>query len=578
MLSDMFKSNIELDTYEKNIWEMLTIRATRFPERIAIQERINNVYQKTTWKDLYLQIQQIASGLISLDIKKGDKIAVLSHDCMEILALELACMSIGAIYVPIYFGYYPKQIEYMLIHSDPKYVITYDDTILANVLSTMATGRIKKYFLINYNDKYLESSWIFNFNILYKHNFDLGILLERVENVEPDDICLILHTSGGTTGISKGVEITHRNILGQQKAIQQVLDINEKDVLLSYFSWHHSQGIVEKFISVYSGGCLTLDPSPGFSPETFADNLREIKPTICFGDAKIFHELIHETKKSKNLEQAFFHEHLKFVFSGSEPSNHIIDYFIEKNTPLIQGWGLTETLQYVTISPLNEWKANTSGFPIPGIEIKLVGENSEIYVRGVNVINSYYKDEERNQESFTDDHWFKTGDSGLITENGLKILGRINSLFYLSTGKKVFASKIDYLIESSSIYISSCVVFGQNKEFVGALIFPNVPNIMKWYKEKNGYSIPLIDLLDEPEVIKLYRNKIRKTNEKNFKNTNGIKYFTLLEDEPSIKNGELTSSLTIIRKQVLENYKYLTKVFYLEDGFFPELKSRIIEV
>jgi long-chain acyl-CoA synthetase len=563
---------------EKNVGEILLKRFQEFNEKVLIHEKKDTGYIKTTWNDIYDKVLKIGSYLISSGVTKNDKIASIGYDCNEILALELACMSIGCVYVPIFSGYYPKQIEYILSHSDPKYVILSDESLLQRVLSTTATGRIEKYFLIKYNEKFLESTRIFDFSLLLD-NIDQDSFTKAVEQVNGDDVCLLLYTSGGATGISKGVQIKHESLIFQHLSLKSIWDITDKDIILSYFPWHHSLGIIEKFLTIFSGATFTVDRSPGLSIDSLIESLNIFKPTICFGDAGIYYDLIQNIEKSEELENAFFHNHLRFAFASASPSNQVIEYFDKKNVPLLQGWGMTETLQYVTVNtPKDNWQANTSGFPIPGIELQISEGDNEIYLRGKSIIKEYYKDEEKTNTHFTDDNWFKTGDSGEISKDGLIILGRIDSIFYLKNKTKVFASNIEKIIESSSIYVGNCVIFGENQEFIGALIFPSQENLVGWYKENNGYTLPLVDMLDEQEVIDLYRNKLRKINNVNLHPNQKIKYFTLIENAPSVKAGELTSAHTLVRKQILENYKYLTEVFYLEEGFFPELKARIIEV
>lgn len=563
---------------EKNVGQILLNRFKEFGSKVLIHEKKGNEYIKTTWNDIYDKVLKIGSYLLSLGVTKNDKIATIGYDCNDILAIELACMSIGCIYVPIYSGYYPKQIEYILSHSDPKYIILSDESLLTKVLSTTATGRIEKYFLLNYNEKFLESTRIFDFS-LFLENKDEEQFFKALQQVNSNDVCLLLYTSGGATGISKGVQIKHESLIFQHFSLKNIWKITDKDIILSYFPWHQSLGIIEKFITIFSGATFTVDRSPGLSLDSLIESLNVFKPTVCFGDAGIYYDLVQNIEKSEELEKSFFHDGLRFAFASASPANQVIEFFDKKNVPLLQGWGMTETLQYVTVNtPQTNWRANTSGFPIDGIELKISNEDNEIYLRGKSIIKEYYKDEEKTNLYFTDDNWFKTGDSGIMTKDGLVILGRLDSVFYLRDQTKIFASRIENIIESSSIYIANCVIFGEGQEFIGALIFPAQENLMGWYKENNGYNIPLADMLDEQEVINLYRNKLKKINKVNLKTNQNIKYFTLIENAPSVKAGELTSAHTLVRKQILENYKYLTEVFYLEEGFFPELKARIIEV
>jgi long-chain acyl-CoA synthetase len=584
------KPDIELSVFEENIGSMILNRVEKFSEKLAIQERDYNSFAKITWIELFTKIKKLGLGLISLGIEKEDKVAVLCKDCIDVLAFELACMSIGSIFVPLFSGYYPKQIEYVISHSDPRFVVVSDDAQLEKILSTMATGSIEKYFMLDYPEKYLESTRIFDFNLLYQNNANENLFFEKLKLVNKDDICLLIYTSGGTTGISKGVPLTHKNLLGQQKALSQVWDITEKDIILSYFPWHQSLGIVEKFASLYSGACLTLDRTPGI--DDLPKSLEVLKPTVYFGSAKIFHELIIEMQEKPELESLFFHDKVNFAFASSSPSQDVLQFFKRKNVPLLQGWGLTEAMQYITVnSKKDKWFLNRAGYPIPGTEIRINGEENEICIKGVTLMGGYYKDAERTSQSFVDG-WFKTGDAGNITEEGLKILGRIDSLFYLKDQTKIYPSDLEQKIENSSLYISYCLIFGDEKEYISALIFPSIYTLKNWYENKNNYSLPLVDILDEQEVIDLYKNELKRINETDNYNLSNegkiiefsetsqhpkIKKFTLVENELTLKAGELTSAMTMVRKMVIENYSDLIEAFY-HDETLSEFRGRIINI
>lgn len=579
MNNNYLKAEKKIDSYENSIGAMLIDRATRFADRFVIQERTPDNFLKLTWSKLYSEVRKVACGLLNQGIKKGQKIAVLSRDCPEILVLELACMSIGVVFVPIYTGYYPRQIEYILFHSDPKYVVVYNNEDIEKVLSTTATGTIEKYFMVEYDEKFLESSRIFDFKIIEKEEDNIQDFFDVVNSIQPDDPALIVYTSGRSTGISKGAEFTHKNILAHQSALVKELGITEKDVLLSYYPWHHSLGIVELFLALFAGSCLTIDRRPGIHVDTLAADLALYKPTIYFGSGKIFNDLVYQMKSNKEIETAVLHKEVNFAFASSSPTREVIEFFKEKNVPILQGWGLTESLQYVTVTTKNSnWESNSSGFTIPEMELKIEGEENEILVRGIGVIDKYYKDEEKSESCFTKDGWLRTGDAGKITENGLEVLGRIDSIFYLTDDEKtkVYASKVERTVENSSNFISNCVVVGEFKPFIGALIFIPENTLKEWFKDQNGYLIPIADIVDDPDVIALYKKELKRINERNFDKSYYIQYFTLIETPISVKRGEKTSTSMVIRKQVIQNYNYLVDAFY--NISFPEFKSRIIKV
>lgn len=573
MKNSYLKSNIEIGLFEKNIGDMLLKRVSKYSNSLVLRERTADKLLEVTWENLFKDVKKLISGLISLEVQKGDRLATLSKDCYQILALELACMSLGLIYVPLYTGYFPKQIEYVISHSDPKYIVLDGQEELEKVLSTTATGRIEKYFMINYDEKYLESTRIFDFKLLFRdENIDFESIINQVE---PEDHSMIIYTSGGATGIVKGVEFTHKNILGHQKALEQVLNIEHSDRVLSYYPWHHTMGITEQFLALYAGACLIIDRRPGIHPNTLADDLKTYKPTVYFGSGKVFNDIVFQMENNQKIREAFFHDEVKFAFASSSPIKGIIEYFDNKNVPLIQGWGLTETLQYVTVNTERYKSPSFSGFPIPDMEIKLEGEFDEIFVKGIGVALGYYKEPERTESYFSKDGWFKTGDSGFISEKGLRVNGRIDSLLHIKDNI-VFASKIEQVIESGSALISNCVVVGDTKDYASALLFVNEGVLKSIYKERNGYSIPLPDMLDEQDVIDMFKDEIKKINETYLSEYEKIKMFTLIETPISVKKGEKSTSSKVIRKQVIQNYNYLVDAFYNDS--FPEIKSRIIEI
>ena len=230
---------------------------------------------------------------------------------------------------------------------------------------------------------------------------------------------------------------------------------------------------LERFFALSSGGCLALDDSCGKDIDQLFRNFSEIKPHVYFSVPKVYQEIISKTLTSKAAESTFFHQDLKFVFTAAAPlPMSISDIFKTKKVPVVEGWGLTETSPCCTLTGFSlDRSPGIVGFPIPGVEIKLTDEN-EICVKGPNVMQGYFKEEAKTKEALTEG-WFKTGDLGEITEQGLKIISRKDRVFKLSNAEKVFPSAIEENMKDRCKYIKHVYVFGSGKARPFALIFPN---------------------------------------------------------------------------------------------------------
>ncbi|GIW22823.1 MAG: hypothetical protein KatS3mg068_1830 [Candidatus Sericytochromatia bacterium] len=158
---------------------------------------------------------------------------------------------------------------------------------------------------------------MYNFSELLNNKNKKDLFYKSVSNVNTDDPCLIIYTSGGSTGISKGALFTHRNLLFYQKSLNYLLNITENDNILSYFNWYQSFGIAEKFLSLYSGACLIIDRTPGIHLETLCNDIKQCKPTIYFGSSKVFNQLVIEMENNIELKTTILHKDLNFCFSSS---------------------------------------------------------------------------------------------------------------------------------------------------------------------------------------------------------------------------------------------------------------------
>jgi long-subunit acyl-CoA synthetase (AMP-forming) len=302
---------------------------------------------------------------------------------------------------------------------------------------------------------------------------DYAGIEQRMRSVTPERLAMIMFTSG-TSNFPKGVQLTHGNLMSQQKALETLWRPESGLRFLCYLPWHHSfGGLFERLFALHSGGCLAIDDSGGKDAGRLLQNFSEIKPNVYFSVPKVYQEIVTRILSEPDLAGSFFHDGLKFVFTAAAPLPiSTSEIFKNKGVPVVEGWGLTETAPCCTLTELSlERTPGVVGFPIPGVELKL-GHENEIMVKGPNVMKGYFRQAEASAEVF-EDGWFRTGDVGAITDEGVRIISRLDRMFKLDNGEKVFPARIEDRIAGRCKFIKYAYVFGSGQKHPSLLAFPN---------------------------------------------------------------------------------------------------------
>lgn len=579
MKGTYMNSRIPLGKTEATIGSMLRKRASESSRNIVLKERKSDgEYFGLRWVDFYSRIRGVGSALLADGVKKGDRVAVYSKNSEDMLIWELAVMSIGAISVPIFAGYFPPQLDYILTHSEAKIVLLSDAVQCEKLLQTEAQHALEKVVLVQDVEKYSEDRRFCAFDDLLE-SADSSAFEKAAMAIRSQDPCLIMYTSG-TTGTPKGVILTQHNILSQQKALSHLWRVGAGDIFLSYLPWHHSfGGLFERFTALASGATLCIDDSYGKDIPKLIQNWREVRPTHFFSVPKVFQALVTEARLDPETDLALFHPKLKFVFTAAAPlPAGCSDYFAKKGVPVLEGWGLTETSPCVTLtSPDMDRVPGVVGKPIPGVEV-LVTDDHEILVRGPNVMKGYFKDPERTAQSLDDYGWFHTGDLGEITPLGLQIVGRVDGVFKLNNGEKVSSMQVENAMTAASTYIEQALVLGSGKDFIGMLLVPNLRNLASW-AESHKVEDPMDEAFFQREEVRaLFHDEVKHQNEKLGAAYLRVKAFTVLPRELSLERGELTPSMKVVRKRVLEQHEELVQAIFQENGYDPALDDRVIRI
>jgi len=563
-------SSIPLGTYEPSLGKVLQDRARRWKDRVYIRYRTDEVEHTITWGEFSRDTDRIARHLIALGASPGDRIGMFSENRAEMFMFELAVMAIGAVTVPIFHGYPPPQVAYVLSHARPRFLVVSGSHQLQKIERSRHPW-IEAYYCMDH-DKASETWGAKDFSVLRcEGGASEDELSQRIEAVAPDDLCVVMYTSG-TTGPPKGVKLAHRNILSQQRAIDLLWDVGPEDALLSYLPWHHSfGGLFERTLSLYHGCTLCLDDSRGRDIERMIDNWRVFNPTLFFSVPRVHDMLIAQCRQRREIADIILTKRLRWVFTaGAALRTHVENEYRRHGIPVVEGWGLTETSPCVTMtSKERPWRCGYVGFPIPGVTIR-VDSDQEILVKGPNVMAGYLDDEEATSRVIDGDGWFHSGDLGEFTPDGLRLVGRKDGAFKLTTGEKVHPQRIETVLVNESPFIGMAVALGRGKDFVGAVIYPDFDRLRNWAKEHNIHSDTLIH---EPAVRDLFAAELRRVNPLIEVKYQRVRRMILSEHEPTLADGELTPSGKIVRSAIMNRYQKR-----IEAMFEPDPAPEVIEV
>jgi len=533
-----------------NIATLLNQNVKRFENKIVYQEKNKaGIYEGIAWKDFYNNIQNIAYNLHLAGFQKGEKIVVFSRNCLEMLQLELAVMAYGGIVVPIFANFKKDTAELLINHSQATWLAVQGETQLVNLGTDLKLKNI--YSFTEIKDERFPNLKSFN-----------ELLVQRPENssifddtIIPETICLNMYTSG-TMGVPKCVQLMHKNILSQQAALSIVWDVTPDDRFLSYLPWHHSfGGIFELFTALYNGATFYLESSYGRDANQIFENWKMVKPTIFFSVPKVYQSLYDLTRESKEAEDIFFNSGLKFIFTAAAAlPEKLSNEFEKRGITVIEGWGLTETSPCCTLTdPKLKRETGVVGKPIPGVSVR-IADDEEIQVKGPNIMVNYFDNDEANKNVFTEDGWYRTGDVGEITENGLKLISRKDRIFKLSNGEKVIPTDLEKAIELKCHYVQYAVVSGSGEEHPVALIFPN-----KKLLERPDYELSPEEGCFCPrslnELGRCLTGCLHLANESIGQKFAKVKSAAIILDELSLDNNTLTPSMKVAPKNVVERYK-----------------------
>ena len=587
-----------------NVLQLLEKNAYQLPNKTALSFRNGEETEVLSWSKFWSLVCQTANGLHTLDVKKGDCVGVFSQNTKDWIIFDVAVQMLGAITIPIYATNNYAQTEYIIKQTEMMHILV-GDTPQLEILKSAEKHLGKKLHIFTSHVIRDEAE-----NITYFPDFIKHFSTERkIADISNDDLATILYTSG-TTGTPKGVMLSHggfSDVVDAHKKFFNFEHLHDMKSLAFLPLSHIFERAWTLFVLSQGGEVAVLE-----DPKNISNTLKHVHPTaMCAVPRfyeKVYQALIKKIETATPTKQKLFKKALevgakvaekkrtgakipfglqlqfslfdKLVFKkiknelggkltfmpcgGAMLKKEISEFFAAIGLPVIVGYGLTETTATVTALPTKNYVYGSVGKALPGVEIK-IGKDDEILVKYGGVMKGYYKNPEETANAFTEDGFFRTGDAGRIDEEGnLYITDRIKDLMKTSNGKYIAPQSIEIPLQSNP-YISQAMVIAEGKPYVSAIIVPNFETLTEKFQDfKNYLSLNIEEkkkLLETPFIKETFE-KVVSEIQKEFASYEKIKKFKLLPEELTIEKGEITPTLKIKRKVVMEKLNELIEGMY----------------
>ncbi len=584
------------------LFELLEHSRDLYGRKDALVNKVNGRWIRYSAEESVLLAEQFALGLYDLGIRKGDMVGIVSENRPEWNFIDMGCLSLGVVLVPLYPTSALDQAEYILNDAGVKLFFVSTEELNDRFKSIYPNVKsCTKVFTINNVE-----GMPFWKDVLHAGEKLMtekpGLIGELKSAVSPGDLATLIYTSG-TTGEPKGVMLTHANIVSNVVACTQVLDITPgKDKVLSFLPLCHSFERMVNYFYQYSG----LGIYYAESMETIADNLKEVQPnlftTVPRLLEKVYDKIVGKGAALKGIKRQLFFWALnlakaynpeknqgiwynfqlalanKLIFSkwrealggnlsyivagGAALSPKLATVFTAGRILILQGYGLTETSPVISVNKVNRNRIGSIGPVIPNVQVK-IGEDGEILATGPNIMRGYYNKPEATSEVIRDG-WFHTGDIGHLDADGfLYITDRKKEIFKTSGGKYIAPQPIENELKSSR-FIEQAMVIGEGHKFPAAFIVPSFLQLTDHFRRKHTKLLDNYEMIHNPEVIDLLEKEVARVNER-LSQTDKIKKFRLLHHEWTIDSGELTPTLKPRRKVILQKYATLADDIYANE-------------
>ena len=587
-------------TSSSTLADLLPRAAELYGEAAAVSYKQDGVWTSRSFAQVLETVRSLSLGLMELGVQKGDKVSILANTRPEWTYFDFAALSAGAVVVPIYQTNSPEECRYVLDNADAKVVVVEDDEQLEKIRAIREQLPLLEHVVRMTGSS--EDAVSMEELQARGETREVAEWETRWRSVSATDICTFIYTSG-TTGPPKGCVISHGNYRSMLDMVNETSVIEDEDVSYLYLPLAHSFALLIQLGSFDLGATLAYWEG---DPLKIMSNLAELKPTYFPSVPRIFEKIYTAAnsgmEKEGGLKKAVFDwsirvgrrmrevqrsgaepgfllrkqyqfadkqvlskirglfgGRLRLAVSGAAPINpEILRFFDAAGVLVLEGWGMTETSTAATISSPEDFRIGTIGKPFPGCEVR-IAEDGEILVKGPNVFQGYYKNEEATRETIVEG-WLHTGDVGEIDGDGfIKITGRKKDIIITAGGKNITPANLEAEIKQHPL-VSQCVVVGDRRPYLVALVTLD-PDETLAYAREHGLAEDLAELAANPEIKATVEAHVETINQQ-FARVEQVKKIAILSQDLSQESGELTPTLKVKRAVVTAKHEGEIEALY----------------
>ena len=581
------KPKFKLSSHEL-LPDLLAARASAHPDQVVVETRSSvGATRNITAAELQRQVEYISCGLVGLGIEAGDSVAILASTSMEWLLLDLSLLSIGAVTVPIYESDSASQIHHILedAHVVQVFTATTQQAELVRSVSPAFTRSIDSF----------DQGVLRTIARAAKH-VSIDDVKTRRSSLDSSSIATIIFTSG-TTGVPKGVVLTHANFLatiaGARQVVGDIIDSPDTRLLL-FLPVAHVLARLVMHLVLSGAGVL------GFSPniKNLLPDIQAFKPSVLLVVPRVLEKVYNAAsakagggikgkmfawsakqartyalaqertfgpsllKKARHgiadalvlkKIRSILGPNLRYIVSGGAPlATDLAQFYAGMGITLLQGYGLSETTGPIAVQHVGKNPVGTVGLPLPGNFIK-IAKDGEILVKGLSVMPGYYHLPEQTHQVMPDGEWFHTGDLGSISKSGqLSITGRKKELIVTAGGKNVSPEVLEDSLATHPL-IANVIVVGDQRPFIGALFTLDAEMLPDWLRKHGLPRCSPLEAAQLPEVQASLQRAVDRAN-KAVSRAESIRKFRIIDASFTVENGYVTPSMKLRRGKVLHDF------------------------
>jgi long-chain acyl-CoA synthetase len=572
-------------TGSKTMGDLVALAAEKHGARAALRHKVGEEWADVSYAELGEVVGEVGRGLIDLDVRAGAKVAIVAHTRPEWSYAHFAILAAGAVSVSVYQTNSAAECHYVLEHSESEVVFLEDAEQLEKIRSVRdRLPKLRHVVLIEPVEGAEDAITLDELRDRDRAR-ERAELDARTEAITPEDVCIYIYTSG-TTGPPKGCILTHRNYRQVVTMSESQGALEEGEVVYLFLPLAHAFAKLIQFIALDLGGTVAFWER---DPQKIIPNLMEVKPTFFPSVPRVFEKIytlatsaaedpekmrqaVEVGMKARQLEQVgepvptelqqafeaaeeklfskvrgLFGGKIRVCNTGAAPiAREILEFFYACGVPVMEGYGMTETATVATVNTPESFRLGSVGKPLPGVEAK-VAQDGELLLRGANIFQGYYKNDEATRETLVDS-WLHTGDLASIDDDGFVfIVGRKKDIIITAGGKNITPANLENGLKQSR-WISQAVVVGDRRPYLVALITID-PDELPAFAEQHGLEPDQVVGSDEMRAE--VQEEVDRVNA-TVGPVEQIKRFEILPHDLTQETGELTPTLKVKRNVVSE--------------------------